>query len=90
MWAQPCNALLMSEREWIDHDSAPITVDELRQALAALPGDMLVMAVCPENMPETAHRIINVVSYEVRPTRYQSGQDRFLITASAPRGRYQR
>ena len=73
----------------MDHESAPITVNDLREALTGLPGDRVVMAACPDDMPETSHRILNTISWAVRSTLYEPGRDRLLITASAPRGRYQ-
>lgn len=78
----------MGEPTWTDHKSRPMTVGELRASLASLPAEMLVMAVCPENVPESAHTILNAVSCEVRSTLYEPGQERLLITASAPTGRY--
>ncbi len=79
----------MSDPTWVEHESTPMTVGELRSRLASLPADMLVMAVCPQNVPETSHTIMNATGCEVRSTLYQRGQDRLLITASAPTARYQ-
>lgn len=81
----------MTETEWVEHQSTPLTVAELRAAIADLPDDMVVMTVCPEDGEHLRQTIINVVSTEVRATQYdQMATQRLLLQASWPTGQYQR
>ena len=79
------------EGDWVDHRSTPLTVAELRSAIAGLPDGMLIMAVCPEDAEHSRHTIINVVGAEVRGTLYDElATPRLLLEASWPSGRYRR
>lgn len=81
----------MTESDWIDHQSVPMTVAQLRAAIASLPDDMMVMAVVPEDAEHSRHTIINVTRTEVRGTLYdRHATQRLLLEASWPSGTYPR
>lgn len=79
----------MTETEWYDHESTPLTVGQLLAELSPLPVDALVALSAPEEADGASSTIINAVSVELRPGG-TGRPEQLVISGSYPTGRYQR
>jgi hypothetical protein len=79
----------VTETEWYDHESSPLSVEELREALSGLPADAPVVLSSPDEAEGSSSSLINAVTVELRPAR--TGQpEQLVIGGSHPSGRYPR